>query len=142
MYNQVYVILEKNIKTKFQLIKNIFLTLLLLPSILCAQKKNEAFQYHISTLKSPITIDGEIDPVWLNTDLASDFFMVLPNDTSKANVRTEVRMAYDTGSLYIIAICYKKANQPYMVESLKRDFSFGKNDNFFNKLIFKRTLFK
>jgi hypothetical protein len=112
------------------LIKNIFLTFLLLPSILFAQKKNEAFQYHISTLKSPLTIDGEIDPAWLNTDLASDFFMVLPNDTSKANVRTEVRMAYDTGSLYIIAICYKKANQPYMVESLKRDFSFGKNDNF------------
>ena len=62
--------------------------------------------------------------------LAADFFMVLPMDTSHAKVKTEVRMSYDEENLYLMATCFHKENQKYMVESLKRDFVFGKNDNF------------
>ena len=51
-------------------------------------------------------------------------------DTSKAMVKTAVKMSYDNEHLYLIAICYNKPDQAYMVESLKRDFVFGKNDNF------------
>ena len=51
-------------------------------------------------------------------------------DTSLANVRTQVRMTYDDKNIYIIVHCYNKLAGPYMVESLKRDFNFGKNDNF------------
>ena len=40
------------------------------------------------------------------------------------------RMAYDQKNVYILAICYKPLPQQDMVESLKRDFSFQKNDNF------------
>lgn len=111
---------------------NRFLIFLLLniPVFLFSQKKNDAFQYHISKAKSPIVIDGVEESSWINTDKATDFYMVLPNDTSKATVRTEVRLCYDMEKLYIITICYKALDQPYMVESLKRDFSFGKNDNF------------
>ena len=56
--------------------------------------------------------------------------MVLPMDTSKANVPTEVKMTYDDHNLYIIAICYKTMPGANMVESLRRDFGFSKNDNF------------
>ena len=80
---------------------------------------------------SAIIIDGVMDEdAWKESDVATDFFMVLPMDTSKAKVHTEVRMMYDDESLYIMATCFLIKPGGYMVESLRRDFTFGKNDNF------------
>ncbi len=105
--------------------------LFLLHTALLAQKKNEAFEYHIHRAGSLIKIDGMADePAWQTAESATDFHMVLPMDTNKANVRTEVRMLYDDKNLYLIAVNYEKLPGPYMVESLRRDFNFGKNDNF------------
>ena len=70
------------------------------------------------------------DSAWQDAEPANNFFMVVPMDTSHARVPTEVRMSYDENNLYIIAICYLATPHPYMVESLRRDFVFGKNDNF------------
>ena len=96
-----------------------------------AQKKNAAYRLHIHKTQLPVQIDGDpSDKAWEQADPAKDFFMVLPMDTSKAKVPTEVRMTYDDQALYIIAICYKTAKGANMVESLRRDFSFLKNDNF------------
>ena len=96
-----------------------------------AQKINSAHQLHIHKATAPIQIDGEMnDAGWQDTDAADNFFMVTPMDTSKSKVKTTVRMAYDEKNIYIIAICYLSKTGPYMVESLRRDFSFGKNDNF------------
>ena len=95
-----------------------------------AQRKNTTYQYHIKKATAQLKIDGEIDQAWANCQTATDFHMVLPMDTSKAKVRTEVKMAYDQQNLYIITINYIEKGQQYMVESLKRDFNFGKNDNF------------
>jgi hypothetical protein len=96
-----------------------------------AQKINEVYQIHPRQTAVPIRIDGVMDdPAWLDAEIATNFYMVLPMDTSYARVRTEVRMAYDRDHLYLIAVCYHKAPGPNMVESLRRDFTFGKNDNF------------
>lgn len=96
-----------------------------------AQKINEAYQLHLKPAGSPIKIDGIIDePAWGEADVASDFYMVLPMDTSKAKVTTEVRMAYDEHNLYLVATCFHLLPGRYFVESLRRDFAFGKNDNF------------
>ncbi|HEY9488441.1 MAG TPA: hydrolase, partial [Chryseosolibacter sp.] len=96
-----------------------------------AQKKNDAFQLQIRQATSPILIDGVMDePAWHEADVATDFYMMLPMDTSRAEVRTDVRMTYDKDYLYLIAINYHALPGPYMVESLRRDFVFGKNDNF------------
>ncbi|MDP9076838.1 MAG: carbohydrate binding family 9 domain-containing protein [Bacteroidota bacterium] len=98
---------------------------------LLAQKKNSHFKYHIHRLTSAIKIDGVMDePAWQDAEVAGNFRMVLPMDTSFAKVKTEVRMAYDDKNVYILAICYKAFPGQSMVESLKRDFSFLKNDNF------------
>ncbi len=70
------------------------------------------------------------EPAWRDAEIASNFFMVLPMDTSFAKLKTEVRMTYDKQNIYLLAICYNGLAGPYMVESLKRDFSFVKNDNF------------
>ncbi|MEQ1587698.1 MAG: DUF5916 domain-containing protein [Cyclobacteriaceae bacterium] len=96
-----------------------------------AQKKNEAYELPISKATAPILIDGVVDESdWLQSVTATDFFMVTPMDTSRAKVRTEVKMTYDDDNLYLLAICYHALPGPYIVESLRRDFNFGKNDNF------------
>ncbi len=70
------------------------------------------------------------EKAWKDAETASDFYMVTPMDTSHAMVKTDVKMAYDKENLYLIAICYDGSPGPYMVESLRRDFVFPKNDNF------------
>ena len=112
-----------------------FLLFLLPASFYCtlvfAQKENEEYQLHIKRTSSAIHIDGVMDEqAWNEAEVATDFFMVLPMDTSHAKVKTEVRVSYDSENLYLIATCFHKEGQKYMVESLKRDFVFGKNDNF------------
>ena len=98
---------------------------------LLAQKKNANVQYPIQKATSPIKIDGVTDEqAWQDAPLAKDFHMVLPMDTSLSKVKTEVRMTYDKDFVYISAVCYEGMDGSYVVESLKRDFGFGKNDNF------------
>lgn len=70
------------------------------------------------------------EKAWEDAEVATDFFMITPMDTSFARVKTDVRMSYDEEHLYLIVINHHAVEGPYMVESLRRDFSFGKNDNF------------
>nr|WP_236676040.1 DUF5916 domain-containing protein [Chryseolinea lacunae] len=102
----------------------------LLNVALWAQKKNEAYQLNLHRATGPIKIDGLPDAAWNDAAVASDFYMVLPMDTSFARVKTEVRMVYDNEHLYLLATCYHLLPGRYFVESLRRDFTFGKNDNF------------
>jgi hypothetical protein len=98
---------------------------------LAAQKKNSSYRLHIHKIASPITIDGIADEqAWQEAEKATDFFMMLPMDTSYAQVRTDVSMAYDDENIYLLAVNFNGAPGPYMVESLRRDFAFLKNDNF------------
>ncbi|WP_232826027.1 DUF5916 domain-containing protein [Chitinophaga alhagiae] len=98
---------------------------------LSAQKKNDAYQLHIRKATSPVKIDGVIDEqAWADAETATDFFMILPMDTSFAEVRTDVRMVYDQQNIYLLVENFNGVPGPYMVESLRRDFAFLKNDNF------------
>ena len=95
------------------------------------QKKNADYRLNIRKTNAVITIDGVVDEqAWEETDVANDFFMVLPEDTGKAEQQSEVRMCYDDKHIYLAAVFYHNPPGPYYVESLRRDFSFGKNDNF------------
>jgi hypothetical protein len=109
----------------------IFLLLFISCSPLLAQKKNDTYQLAIQKSPTAIDVDGLLsEAAWLSAAVATDFYMVLPMDTSSAKVRTEVRMTYDDNNLYLIVVCHHAVAGPYMVESLRRDFVFGKNDNF------------
>src|SRR3954465_3125109 len=91
------------------------------------QKKNASYELHISRDEGPVRIDGKADEtVWKQAEVARNFFMVLPMDTSYAKVTTEVQMAYDRQNIYLLAVCYKALPGPEMVESLRRDFAFLK----------------
>src|SRR3979490_1574488 len=90
-----------------------------------SQKKNASYLIHIHHTSGPVHIDGVLDESsWKQAEVAENFFMILPMDTSLANVKTEVRMTYNSEFLYLSAVCYDGMAGPYMVESLRRDFSF------------------
>lgn len=109
----------------------VLLTFMLLSLCAQGQKINERFQLHIKKTAAKVVIDGETnDAAWLNAEVASDFYMILPMDTGAARVRTDVRMTYDDDNLYLLAECFHLLPGRYYVESLRRDFVFGKNDNF------------
>lgn len=96
-----------------------------------SQKINAAYRLAIQKASSEIIIDGILDEkAWEDAAVATDFFMITPMDTSFARVKTDVRMSYDEDQLYLIVVNHHAIAGPYMVESLRRDFSFGKNDNF------------
>lgn len=118
--------------------KQYFLFLsLLYCSFASAQKKNETFRLHIKKASSPVTIDGTVEEqAWQDAEITSPFYMILPMDTSLAHVRTDVRMTYDEHNLYLLAECYNFGMGRHMVENLRRDFAFLKNDNF---LVFMDT---
>ena len=76
-------------------------------------------------------IDGQLDEAdWLRADLAEDFTRVLPIDTGYAATPTDVRVSYDDKNLYFGITCYERVSGPNIIESLRRDFAFGANDNF------------
>ncbi|MFM6942766.1 MAG: hydrolase, partial [Aquirufa sp.] len=111
--------------------KYIWLFLLLFSTSLCAQKKNENFKMHIKKSTGAIKIDGILDEnAWFQAAAVSDFMMCNPYDSLCAQVRTDVKMAYDAKYIYISAECFLKEPGAFVVESMKRDFGFGVNDNF------------
>lgn len=89
------------------------------------------YKLTINKTSEIITIDGLLDEdTWKNADIARDFYRMLPIDTGFASAQTEVMMAYDETYIYLGAICHDTIPGKRPVESLRRDFSFGKNDNF------------
>ncbi|MGB5171637.1 MAG: hypothetical protein WBN69_09430, partial [Eudoraea sp.] len=69
---------------------------------LYSQKKNSSFKYHIRKSNLPIVIDGIADEeAWKSTEVAKDFYMVLPMDLDKANDPSEIRMTYDDTHIYL-----------------------------------------
>ncbi|MDX1640622.1 MAG: DUF5916 domain-containing protein [Balneolaceae bacterium] len=115
-------------------IKTVVVTLLLFSStgLLYGQKINEGYKLHIQEASSPIHIDGVIDEkAWMEAEVATDFFMITPMDTSYAELRTDVRMTYDEEHLYILVENFRgEEGADNVVASLRRDFFFPTNDNF------------
>jgi hypothetical protein len=92
---------------------------------------NSDYVLHIQKMEGEIVLDGVIDEDdWLRADVAKDFFMVTPYDTSYSEAKSEIRMTYDDDAIYLALIFYDVIDAPRVVESLRRDFTFGTNDNF------------
>lgn len=92
----------------------------------------EKYRLPINKTKEKIIIDGILDEkTWKEVAVGKDFSMITPLDTGKATQFSEVRVAFNDEFIYIAMIFFNNLIQgEYVVESLKRDFSFGKNDNF------------
>ena len=103
-----------------------------LPLHLLGQINLENYRLSIKKTQESIKIDGILDETtWRDAEVAKDFFMITPIDSGKASQLSEARISFDEENLYIAIIFFNTSIQgDYVIESLKRDFSFGKNDNF------------
>lgn len=91
----------------------------------------EKYRINISKTDNPVNVDGIMDEtVWKSADRADNFHRVMPTDTGFASAKTEVRVTYTESTLYLGIICYDPNPGKRPVESFRRDFNFGKNDNF------------
>ena len=96
------------------------------------QKINQDYILNIVKTTEEIILDGQLnEKVWEIADVADNFSMILPHDDRSATQASEVRMTYDNKNIYVSVIFFNNTIRgDYVVESYKRDFSFGKNDNF------------
>lgn len=108
--------------------------ILLAMNLLFAQdQKNQdedKYTIHIKKSNTPIKLDGLLDEdSWKAADVAKNFFLNRPYDSSFAKLQTEVRVLFDDNFIYVGAICYEPRDI-YTVASLKRDFEGGTSDVF------------
>src|SRR5690606_41033717 len=81
---------------------------------LLAQKINSSYRLHIKKATSPVIIDGVLEEeAWMEADVAENFYMILPIDTSYAEVLTDVRMTFDDKNLYLFVTNYHGLPGPY-----------------------------
>lgn len=102
-------------------------------SVLAQKNSMNRDDYRLSMkfISSEMNIDGILDEgAWKTAEIAKDFHRVLPTDEGFADSQSEVLMCYDKTHFYIAIICHDTVAGKRPVESLRRDFSFGKNDNF------------
>lgn len=91
---------------------------------------NKDFIYKIKKSQSEIIIDGVIEETdWIEAQKADNFRLVLPIDTGYAGQPSEIMMTYDSKALYIAQIFYDTIPGKRIMESFRRDFNFGSNDN-------------
>ncbi len=92
---------------------------------------NQDYKIHAKRINGAIKLDGLTDEKdWLEAESARNFYMVLPYDTGHSAARSEVKVAYDDKAFYLAVIFHDTLPGRRPVESLRRDFVFGNNDNF------------
>ncbi|HAI76264.1 MAG TPA: hypothetical protein DCM08_08445 [Microscillaceae bacterium] len=105
-------------------------TMALTPAL--AQKSINKRVYETSARKvaEKIVVDGDLtEAIWQTSTKVGDFFQNFPFDSSFANTKTEVMIAFDDSHLYFAFICYDDhLDQPFVVQSLRRDYDGGRND--------------
>lgn len=80
---------------------------------------------------NPIKLDGKLDEeIWQEVSVATGFIQRSPNDGSPASEKTEVRVLYTEGAIYVGARAYDSAMDSVAATLFRRD-SNGYSDWFF-----------
>ncbi|MCS7074962.1 MAG: carbohydrate binding family 9 domain-containing protein, partial [Bacteroidia bacterium] len=88
-------------------------------------------QIKIKRTSQAILVDGVGDELaWQFSDVATNFQQNFPFDTSLALSQTEVRLLFDDKNIYVFAICYDTLPGDYVIQTLRRDFSYPVTDAF------------
>jgi Domain of unknown function (DUF5916) len=105
-----------------------FLFLILSIGTLNAQNK-PGTELHIKKAKGEIKIDGVLDESdWNEASVAGNFFLNYPVDTAKSPFQTEARVTFNDQFFYVSFVCFDDES-PDMINSLRRDFEYERNDN-------------
>ncbi len=108
-------------------------TLLVLPILFLTlfsfgQNATKSFTVKYFT-DSNIVPDGVLDePIWEKAESANKFWEYFPLDSIQARQQSDIKMFYDDKNLYV-GITNNAAGKDYAIQSLKRDFLAGGNDN-------------
>jgi hypothetical protein len=106
-----------------------FIFFIALPLISKPQSIEKSITIHPTNEK--ITIDGDLnEATWSQCEKATDFWQNFPADTSLAKSKTEAFITFNDEFLFVAAICYDTIQKPYVIQSLKRDFSYPVSDCF------------
>ncbi|HEV8512446.1 MAG TPA: DUF5916 domain-containing protein [Cyclobacteriaceae bacterium] len=98
--------------------------------VFCQTKNKQGVEFHIKKAKGQIKLDGVIDePDWVSADVATHFYNNYPVDTMPPTYQTEARVTFDQHFFYVSFVCYDNMEKPNIVQSLRRDYDFGLNDN-------------
>ena len=109
----------------------ILIAVLLGAGLSIAQTRKDPPSLTIIMAQGSIVVDGILnEPDWAKAEIAGDFFQNFPYDTSFAITKTEVVVTYDNENIYIGARCYDDLPGDYVIQSLKRDFSYPVSDAF------------
>ena len=100
---------------------------LLTPLLLSGQTRRSVFVKHT---EEKITLDGVLDEaIWqFEENKTGDYWLYFPNDSTKAEKNTIMRLAFDEENIYAAFRCTHEGKN-YVVPSLKRDFRASGNDN-------------
>ncbi|MFY9152017.1 MAG: DUF5916 domain-containing protein, partial [Prolixibacteraceae bacterium] len=91
---------------------------------------NENYVLHVKKATAPIKIDGLISEAdWKLAEKADNFRLVLPVDSGYAKSPSEVVMTYDDKAFYLGITFFDTIPGKRIMESFRRDFVFGNNDN-------------
>ncbi len=94
------------------------------------RKNNENVILNVKKSTAPIKIDGLIsEPDWEKAEKATNFRLVLPVDSGYAKSPSEVVMTYDAKAFYLGITFFDTIPGKRVMESFRRDFTFGNNDN-------------
>lgn len=86
---------------------------------------------HITKTTGHIIIDGKADEIdWQQANIISNFYRNAPDNNGQALSKTECKVMFDDDYLYVLATCFEDASNGYVVQSLKRDYSFPISDAF------------
>ncbi|MDH4092706.1 MAG: carbohydrate binding family 9 domain-containing protein, partial [Cyclobacteriaceae bacterium] len=106
----------------------IILVFVFVPFILYAQNM-PGTALHIKKAKAEIILDGKLDEDdWKTAQVAKDWFLNFPVDTTESPFQTEARVTFDDQYFYVSFVCMDD-NTPDLINSLRRDFDFPLNDN-------------
>ena len=79
----------------------------------------------------PVKVDGVLDDeAWRAAPVAGEFVQSEPATGQAASERTEVRVVYDAGTLYVGAHLYDRQPAQLMVNDIRRDFQEQEQDDF------------
>jgi len=104
--------------------------LLLAPILTFGQVNADEYRLVAEESTSDINIDGNLEEeIWLTAPRAKNFHLTFPIDSGQATSQTEVMIAYDEANLYVGGICYENSSKEHIIQSLRRDYSFGRNES-------------
>lgn len=91
------------------------------------QGQSNAFAFKLS---EPIKLDGVLDEaIWQDAEgWNTDFMQYFPSDTSRAEVQTRIKVAFDDENLYLAAEMMNRGDRDYVSTSLRRDYRGEQND--------------